>query len=330
MRRLALTAVLLSLALAAPIAAATPEPASRERAGRGEGRADAAPPTQRPSRDHGARGTPRGAAPRALDTGDGQRRLERTAAPLGRACEGARRQARRSRSIGHAWSGRLENGVTLRESPLIRYVGEYAGTGNHTGTWQLVQLLERAAERVQRRLPGARLSVGELSAPRGGHIAGHRSHQSGRDVDLSFYMTDARGRPYDPFAFAVFGADGAGRGPNRMLRFDDDRNWELLAKLVTDGDARVQHVFVSNPIRQRLLRTASRRRAPRSVIRRAEEVMVQPSHGHPHANHFHVRIYCNPHERPRCRDRAPFHPWYPGTPPAEDRAGEPRAAAAAP
>jgi penicillin-insensitive murein endopeptidase len=225
----------------------------------------------------------------------------------------------RCRSVGYPFRGRLEHGVLLRESPLVRYVGEYRAGGNFYGTWQLVQLIERAAARVNRRLPGARLSVGELSGPRGGSLPGHRSHENGRDVDLSFYMTDARGRPYDPFAFATFGPDGVGRGPNRMLRFDDARNWELVGKLVADGDARVQHIFVSNAIRARLLRTARLRGAPRAVIARAEQVLVQPTHGHPHANHFHVRIYCNPHERPRCRDRAPFHPWYPGTPPRADR-----------
>lgn len=265
-----------------------------------------------------ASGAPRpaSAAPRAVE-----RAGRPAAAP---ACDGPRGRARnreRSRSIGYAWRGRLENGVLLRESSLVRYAGEYREGGNFYGTSQLVQLLERAAARVHQRLPGARLSVGELSAERGGSLPGHRSHESGRDVDIAFYMTDARARPYEPFAFAAFGADGAGRGPNAMLRFDDDRNWELVARLLSDPDARVQHIFVSNAIQRRLLRTAARRRAPRSVVARAEQVMVQPSHGHPHANHFHVRVYCNPHERPRCRDRAPFHAWYPGVPPAEDRGG---------
>ncbi|HEY8429185.1 MAG TPA: penicillin-insensitive murein endopeptidase [Sandaracinaceae bacterium] len=246
-------------------------------------------------------------------------------------CDGARARGRpRSRSIGYAWRGRLENGVLLCESARIRYAGEYRARGNFYGTWQLVQLLERAAERVHRRLPGARLTVGELSAARGGPLPGHRSHESGRDVDIAFYMTDARGRPFEPFAFAAFGPDGVGRGPNSMLRFDDDRNWELVAKLVSDGDARVQYIFVANSVKQRLLRTARRRRAPRSVVARAEQVMVQPSHGHPHANHFHVRIYCNPHERPRCVDRPPFHPWYPGTPPRDAEARPASAAALAP
>lgn len=224
-------------------------------------------------------------------------------------------RAHRSRSVGWPWDGSLARATPLRESERVRYVTEYAERGNHFGTWQLVQLIERAAERVDQRLPGARLSVGELSAREGGHIDGHRSHQSGRDADLSFYMTDAEGRPFDPFAFASFDARGHGRGPNEMLRFDDARNWELIGKLVADGDARVQHIFVSNALKRRLLREGRRRGAPGVVLRRAAEVMSEPRH-HPHDNHFHVRIYCNPRERPGCRDRAPFHAWYPGRPPS--------------
>jgi penicillin-insensitive murein endopeptidase len=221
--------------------------------------------------------------------------------------------------VGLPFSGRLEDGVLLRESPTVGYVPEYAARGNFWGTWQLVQLIERAAARVEQRLPGSRLHVGELSRQRGRRIDGHHSHMSGRDVDIAFYMTDARGRPYEPFAFAAFGADGVGLGPNRMLRFDDARNWELVGKLVADGDARVQHIFVANRIRQRLLREGRRRHAPESVLERASLVLGQPS-GNPHENHFHVRVYCNPRERAVCRDRAPFHPWYPGTPPRSDAA----------
>ncbi|NLE46996.1 MAG: hypothetical protein GX614_01195 [Sandaracinaceae bacterium] len=223
---------------------------------------------------------------------------------------------KRSRSIGYAFDGRLENGVLLRETPFVRYTPEYARLGGHFyGTWELVQLIHRAAYRVAQRVPGARLSVGELSKERGGRIAGHHSHQSGRDVDLAFYMTDASGRPYDPWAFAEFDRNGIGRPPNQMLRFDDRRNWELVQRLITDGDARVQYIFVSNALKTRLLNEGMRRGASPTVMRRARTVLMQPSHGHPHGNHFHVRIYCSPANRPRCQDRAPFHPWYPGTPP---------------
>ncbi|MBX3248522.1 MAG: penicillin-insensitive murein endopeptidase [Myxococcales bacterium] len=224
--------------------------------------------------------------------------------------EDARPLPRRSRSVGLPFRGALRDGVLLRESRHVRYVTEYAGTGNHWGTWEMVQLLERAAYRVARRLPGAKLSVGELSAERGGRIPGHASHQSGRDVDLGFYMLDARGRPYDAFAFASFGADGRGLPPNQSLTFDDARNWELVAKLVADGDARVQHLFVARHLKERLLAEGRRRRAPQVVLDRAAAVMSQPA-GHPHANHFHLRIYCSPSNRPACRDQGTRHPWAP-------------------
>lgn len=222
-----------------------------------------------------------------------------------------------STSTGFAFDGRLRNGVLLRESEHVRYAGEYREGGRFWGTEELVRVIERAAARVAQRVPGARLSVGELSARRGGPISGHRSHQNGRDVDLAFYMLDGDGDPYDPYGFAAFDRHGHGLPPNQALHFDDARNWELLARLLADPDARVQYVFVADTLKRRLLATARRRRAPSSVIARAEAVMVQPAHGHPHRNHFHVRIYCPPADRPACRDREPFHAWYPGTPPVE-------------
>ncbi|MFO0710310.1 MAG: penicillin-insensitive murein endopeptidase [Sandaracinus sp.] len=220
-----------------------------------------------------------------------------------------------SASIGYAFHGRLRRGVLLDESRLVRHAGEYRSGGNFYGTTELVGLLERAAAQVARRLPGARLSVGELSRQNGGAIAGHRSHQNGRDVDIAFYMLDGAGHPYDPYGFAAFDRNGHGLAPNESLTFDDARNWELVARLVADADARVQYIFVADTLKNRLLRTGRRRRAPARVLARAEAVMVQPTHGHPHRNHFHVRIYCPPGDRPACEDREPFHPWYPGTPP---------------
>ena len=221
----------------------------------------------------------------------------------------------RSRSLRFPWDGQLLKGMAVRQSDYIRYVGEYARHGRFYGTWEMVQLLERAARRVAFRLPGAKLSIGELSQQGGGRIDGHRSHESGRDVDIGFYVTLTDGAPYYTYAFADFDEHGRGIKPNQYLRFDDARNWELVAKLVSDGDARVQYVFVAAYLKRRLLAEAARRGAPRTLIERAKAAMVQPASGHPHRNHFHVRIYCAPIDRALCRDRAPFWPWYPGAPP---------------
>lgn len=219
---------------------------------------------------------------------------------------------RASRSEGLPWDGRLVRAVRLEPSAAVRYAGAYAAADNFWGTWELVQLVQRAGAHVARRHPGARLTVGELSRKTGGEIPGHASHENGRDVDLAFYMLDGAGRPHQPWAFAAFRADGTAPPPNEGLRFDDARNWELVARLLTDADARVQFIFVSRAIQARLLAQARRARAPARILERARQVMVQPSGAHPHANHFHVRIYCPPDDRPRCQDRPPFWPWYPG------------------
>ncbi len=222
---------------------------------------------------------------------------------------------RRTRSTGYAWDGQLIRGKRVRESKFLRYLPEDAASGRFYGTSQMVQLLERAARRVATRYPGAKLSIGELSSARGGDIDGHRSHESGRDADIGFYVKGPNGRPFAYRAFVTFTASGRGTGAHSDLRFDDARNWELVAKLVSDPDARVQYIFVARTIKNRLLRQAVRRKAPAQVIERAQAVLVQPARGNPHRSHFHVRIYCAPSDRPTCRDVAPFWAWYPGNRP---------------
>ncbi len=221
---------------------------------------------------------------------------------------------RRSRSHGFAWQGSLLRGVKLEPSATIRYVPEYKATGHFYGTWELVQLLQRAAHRVSVRMPSAKLSVGELSRMGGGDLAGHASHESGRDADVGFYMLDAQRKPYEPFAFANFDAHGRGLAPNQGLSFDTARNWELVSRLLTDGDARVQFLFVAHAIKQLLLTHARDIHASEAIVQRAARVMVRPNERHPHGNHFHIRVYCSPFDRPKCKDRTPFWPWYSGSP----------------
>ena len=219
----------------------------------------------------------------------------------------------RSRSHAYVYQGALRRGMRLRASEYVRHVPDYVPGGNFFATWQTVQLLERAARRVAFRIPGARLSVGELSRAGGGPLAGHRSHQNGRDADVGFYIgVVGSRRAYDAQTFVEFDRHGRGVGGLAALTFDDARNWELVAKLVTDSDARVQYIFVADHMKARLLAYGRAVGASITVLERAATVMLQPTHGHPHGNHFHIRVYCAPEDRPACRDQAPYWSWYPG------------------
>ena len=221
--------------------------------------------------------------------------------------------AQRSRSVRYPWDGQLMRGMRLRESKLVRYLPEDAPRGRFFGTWQLVQLLQRAAQKVALRYPGSRATFGELSGKQGGDIDGHSSHESGRDADVGFYITRNDGSPFGGnTAFVEFDSYGRGRAPNGHLRFDVKRNWEYVSKLVDDDDARVQYIFVQRGLRNLLLKQAVKRGASPTIIARASSVLVEPAHGNPHRSHFHVRIYCPPTDRPVCLDVAPYWPWYPG------------------
>src|SRR5687767_13890533 len=61
---------------------------------------------------------------------------------------------RRSRSLGFAWHGSLSRGVRLQANDNLRFVTEYEPLDHYYGSWQLVQLLERSAQRVAIRMPG--------------------------------------------------------------------------------------------------------------------------------------------------------------------------------
>jgi penicillin-insensitive murein DD-endopeptidase len=221
-----------------------------------------------------------------------------------------------SLSRGLPWDGQLLRGVRLRMSALVRPVGEYARQGHFFATAELVSLLERSAQAIATRWPGSQLSVGELSAARGGKLEGHHSHRSGRDADIAFFVHEADGQIARVLRFVAFGSEGIALGARRPLYFDDARNWALVAAMLRDHTARLQYMFVAQPIRTRLLMEGRRRGESDEFLRAAAAVLVQPKERHAHDNHFHVRIYCPADDRPACQDSEPYWPWYEGTPPS--------------
>ncbi|MCA9580870.1 MAG: penicillin-insensitive murein endopeptidase [Myxococcales bacterium] len=216
-----------------------------------------------------------------------------------------------SRSLGYPWKGRLAHGVRLRESKHVRLVHAYRERANHWGSTELVHLIDGASRVVARAHGPGRLAVGELSSRYGGKISGHRSHQNGRDVDIGFYLREGkRVVPWPSFVYLRRSGSRRVGMDGRLLVFDRERNWTFVAHLASDAPVPVQHLFVDNSIRRILLRHARTIGEDPTIIERAARMMV-PAGGEatPHTDHFHVRIYCPPRDRPRCRDQGPFWPW---------------------
>jgi penicillin-insensitive murein endopeptidase len=196
-------------------------------------------------------------------------------------------------SLGSPTEGRLVGGMHLDETSYVRVEPADTAGDVRWGLEPLVVMLDRAARALQREFPGWITSVGHLSRQGGGDVEQHRSHESGRDADVGFFVRSAKGRQLLSPHFVAFRGDGtAPTWPGAY--FDDAKNWALVAALVEDAKARVTHLFVASPLRARLLAYAEHVGAPPAVRVRAAEVMQQPHGALPHDDHFHVRIACPP------------------------------------
>jgi penicillin-insensitive murein DD-endopeptidase len=195
------------------------------------------------------------------------------------------------KSIGSPTEGRLVGGSRLADAPYIRIVPSYAQGDVRWGVDTLVGAIDRSARAVRKQFADSVLSVGHLSKSGGGELDRHASHESGRDADVGFYVRDQKGKPIYADHFVAFKGDGtAPSWPG--AQFDDARNWAFIASMVGDGHAHVTHIFVSTPIRQRLLGYAAKIGAPGNLRVRASELMAQPHGALPHDDHFHIRVAC--------------------------------------
>lgn len=179
-----------------------------------------------------------------------------------------------SASIGWPSNGSLFNGVQLTDSSELSVVD----SENAWGTEETVEYLRTAVSAVCAQFPSTPpLHVGHLSARKGGPLSPHRSHQSGRDVDLGYYYVD--GSRWYRRAHAG--------------NLDRDRTWALMRALITRTD--VEMIIVDRSI-QRLLREHARNLGAdpgwlEGLFDGRGALTPLFRHAPGHRTHFHVRFY---------------------------------------
>jgi penicillin-insensitive murein endopeptidase len=209
-------------------------------------------------------------------------------------------------SWGKANHGGIVNPARLPdEGDGYRVPSRWADRGLRYGTDELVNLVVSVSRRVAMDWPDARVTVGDLSPQQGGASSWHRSHQSGRDVDLCFFVTDEAGRNYDPEVMRRFDASGASlpvEGEPRLL-FDTARNWTLVRALLEHQGPPLQRIFVYVPLNELMLDHARAIGEPEWLIDLASIMLRQPADSAPHDDHMHVRISCTAEDAAfGCRD----------------------------
>ena len=195
-----------------------------------------------------------------------------------------------SQSVGSPSSGRLVNAVPLpEEGPgWRRRDGE-----RFYGTHETIALLQWVSERLQGAFPGSvPLLIGDISEQRGGRAPPHRSHRSGRDVDIAFFEKGNVERSHF-------------RGDMAAHEIDVDKSWFTIEGLLSTG--RVQYIFVNRRLIPKFVRRARRygwsRESIQKIFLRPEDTRrVGPiRHASGHTYHFHVRFHC-PGNDEKCRD----------------------------
>ena len=198
-----------------------------------------------------------------------------------------------SLSYGPARAGRLLDPAALpRRGDGYWIPPTWARRGLAYGTDELVGMIVYAGREISRQLPSATLSVGDLSLGRGGRSRWHRSHQTGRDVDLLFLIKDSNGKPV--LSERMWQFDGNGHAVRRNEEaifdesadpgyvFDDMGNWLMVRSLLNNPIAEVQYIFIADSLKQRLIDLAFELGEPTEIIQKASYLLHQPSDSLPH------------------------------------------------
>jgi len=200
----------------------------------------------------------------------------------------------KGQSIGACWRGRLQDAVQLRE-----------GEGWHLrrpwrayGTDATIGHVEHVLADVADRFPDVHaIAIGDISAPQGGRISDHSSHQSGRDIDVGLIFT-TRPAGY-PDAFVVGTADN----------LDLEATFVLVEEFAKTADAAdgVHMIFLDFDVQGLLYTWALENgETPEYLAKlfqyphgRGQSVGIVRHEPH-HGDHLHVRFRCASSD-PACR-----------------------------
>lgn len=198
----------------------------------------------------------------------------------------------RSESIGRASAGSLKDGTPMIEGPgrVLR-----ANRFKLWGTTSTVNRMDYVLTQWAKRYPERQLIlVGNLSLRGGGKVNPHKSHQSGRDIDLSFPQI------WD-------GVEEIHWKKMNARNLDLEQTWDLLDLLVETNALSV--VYIDYELQHLLYDFA--KETNRYDEAKLKEWMQYPegasiegriiAHAPGHVDHIHVRFRCDARDK-QCED----------------------------
>ena len=171
--------------------------------------------------------------------------------------------------------------VRLRSGPGFRVRGMRTGWGTVLAVRRIRQVMARHARRF---VNAARIIVQDLSRRYGGRLKQHKSHRTGRDVDIAY-----------PLRVTRRACSTCKRKYKLVRRVDLERTWHLIKSFVKTRD--VPFIFVEHRLQKRLYHYALEHGAKRRWLGRVFQYPRRPGtaagivrHEPGHDRHFHVRF----------------------------------------
>ena len=179
-------------------------------------------------------------------------------------------------SLGYANQGAQLNAVQMPAGQAWEIID-----GTHAwATQETVDALAHCIEVVADRFPGTpKMKIGHLSTKRGGRLSPHKSHQSGRDVDVGYYYSNGDARWY------VTASAG---------NLDVARTWTFVRALLTDADP--EFIFINTSVQKPLKEYALQIGEDPTWLDHVFQYQSHDPwpiirHAPGHDTHIHVRFY---------------------------------------
>ncbi len=198
-----------------------------------------------------------------------------------------------SQSIGFPGNGSVEGAMPMVDGPgrVLKHT-PWKGWATATTVATLDVILREWARRFPNRQP---ILVGNMSSRNGGRLKPHSSHQSGRDVDLSYPQIWDRKEELNWRSMS-------------SANLDRELTWSLLELLRETGAVEV--VFIDTKLQKLLFEYALETdRYSKKKLENWLEYPRSPGAGNPlvqhvrgHEDHIHVRFKCTKAET-RCQSR---------------------------
>lgn len=187
-------------------------------------------------------------------------------------------------SIGRPSRGRLVRGVELPDRPDLytRRKPEESWGSSHAITQLMAAIVRFRHDTGFRRS----IIIGGISKPRGGRFRPHKSHQSGRDIDIRM-----------PLTAAAEGKKHVGPGD-----IDWKATWQLIHAFIVSGE--VEYIFLEHPLQKRVYKAAREAGISKEQLGLWVQWPLPPRtnkgivrHVKGHKVHFHVRVACAEYEK---------------------------------